>query len=330
MAHHNQYYIVKGSPTAAGQHTEEDALEAAAAAAEESRKREAIHNAALDLHFPHVAYGVLKTTPGRRSTKSALTKYIPPSIPSKRSRSHRVNFNDEDVEKTGVKCAPGHQPNYNGETPFGQYGHTHTVTQNTIEPSEIEDLIANGYLYDEPSKTYYKILPGSKVCQTNSPNIYLTWNEDMGKYCCNAVRDSDEQIMNHSKDNIQRMLESITIDRRSVEDLEFAIDTYLEYYKKVHPANYDDEKTNMTNLKGVFLTELTKREPYVEGNKLKRMTLARANELWDDPPPGPHPEPPPGHPPSKRRRFGGGRTRKRAKKTKKTKKTKRSRSSKRR
>lgn len=325
MAHHNQYYIVKGSPTAAGQHTEEDALEAAAAA-EESRKREASHNAALDLHFPHVAYGVLKTTPGRRSTKSALTMHIPNTTyrasPSNRSR---VNFNDEDVEKTGLKCAPGHQPNYNGETPFGQYGHTHTVTQNTIEPSEIEDLIANGYLYDEPSKTYYKILPGSKVCQTNSPNIYLTWNEANGKYCCNAARDSDEQIMNHSKDNIQRMLESITIDRSSVDGLGFAIDTYLEYYNKVHPDNYDDEKTKMTKLKYVFFTELTKREPYdksVRGERPHHLTSTQANELWGIPPPS-----------NKKQKSSGGRTRKQSKKTKKTKKTmktKRSRSSRRR
>ena len=323
MHRHNRYYIVKGSPTAAGQHTEEDALEAAAAA-EESRKREERHNAALDLHFLHINHRFPNTEFGR-PTKSALTKYIPETTyRASPSKGSRVNFNDEDVEKTGLKCAPGHQPNYNGETPFGQYGHTHTVTKNTIEPSEIAVLDANGYLYDKPSKTYYKIIPGSKVCQTNNPNIYLTWNEAIGKYCCNAVRDSDEQIMNHSKDNIQRMLESITIDRSSADELGFAIDNYLEYYKKLHPDNYDDEKTKMTNLKDVFFTELTNSEisesdKSVRGERPKHLTVAEANKLWGIPPP-----------PSKKQKSSGGMTRKRVKKTKKTKKTKRLRSSRRR
>ena len=152
-----------------------------------------------------------------RIDKSAIRAH-PYKDPTGKS-GRNVIIPDDEVHKDRLKCDDGHQPIYQKDiSPFEEYDH----------------------------------LPSS-VCDHNAPNRYLTWNESKHKYCCASEPDSNEDIMERSKDNIMRMLQSVTINRDSRVLINYAIDKYIEYYKLVHPKqNSEIEKARMIELRDAF------------------------------------------------------------------------------
>ena len=163
---------------------------------------------------------------------------------------HRVRILDEAVNKEGLKCDAGHKPVYdkNSIPLFGEYG-------------------------DEPAA----------ACSNNASNVYLTWDDSKYKYCCASEPDSNEVIMNHSKNNIIRMLQSVAINEKSLEDLEYAIDKYLVYYHRVNPGGYDVEKAHMDKIKGAFLVKLTsgREKKSLRLERERPLTAVEANALWE-------------------------------------------------
>ena len=115
-----------------------------------------------------------------RIGKSAIRThpYNDPNSQSKR----KITFPDDEARNNILKCGAGHQPIYQKDiSPFEEYDHR-----------------------------------PSSVCDHNAPNRYLTWNERKHKYCCASEPDSNEDIMERSKDNIMRMLQSVTINSDSL------------------------------------------------------------------------------------------------------------------
>lgn len=217
-----------------------------------------------------------------RIGKSAIRAhpYNDPKSQSKR----KITFPDYEAHNI-LKCGAGHQPIYQKDiSPFEEYDHR-----------------------------------PSSVCDHNAPNRYLTWNERKHKYCCASEPDSNKVIMERSKDNIMRMLQSVTINSDSLVLINYAIDKYIEYYKRVHPEqNSEIEKARMIELRDAFFVKLTsgREEKSLRAERGQKLTAAQANAMWG----------PPGLGGTKRK----GRRINRTKKIKRTKKTKRSRSGKRR
>jgi hypothetical protein len=201
----------------------------------------------LGFDVKHVSPQSLPTVLGPIG-KSAIRAH-PYKVPNSKS-GRKIEFTDEEVNKNILKCDAGHQPIYQKDvSPFEEYDHR-----------------------------------PSSVCKHNTLNRYLTWNDRKQKYCCASEPDSNEHIMERSKDNIMRMLESVTINSESLHYINHAINKYIEYYKLVHPAeNSEIEKARMIELRDAFVVQLTSgREPKsLRVERARRLTVAEANKAWD-------------------------------------------------
>lgn len=105
---------------------------------------------------------------------------------------------------------------------------------------------------------YYYSQKASDVCTTNAPNLYLTWDNQKYKYCCNPEPDSNEKILKHIKDNIFIMVTTVSIDRKSTESLTQAVKKYLFYFSRLHSAEETEaERRRMSELIRLFTVNLT-------------------------------------------------------------------------
>jgi hypothetical protein len=138
-----------------------------------------------------------------------------------------------------------------------------------------------------PPKTipfsYYSIKPSS-VCGHNPPNLFLTWNNQKYKYCCNSQPDSNEKFLKHCKDIIFSMVSNTSIDYKSTSNLTYAVKKYLHYFNQSHsPAETAEENKKMSDLIRLFTVGLTSTgEPKSDRmERTERLTKHAANSMPD-------------------------------------------------
>ena len=262
MSHERQSYT-EGEHHTVSPHNETD-REAAIEAFRTSAFDEQVQSDALNQSFgarsvspprSHVTLG----TPGRSSLRSDpyARKPLKPQF--------YYLPNGQEYLKSHMQCDPGHSPTFGNSIPFSLYETTHLVKDVTGRRNE---------------------RPGSSACIHNSPNIYLSWDSDKSKYCCNSRPDSNQMIMDKCMQNIKSMLSGVAIDRKSIHLLNHAIAKYLKYFKLEHSSFAEDslvaaEIAKMDRLRRAFETNLEK-EPHAKSKReeIRQLSRPEANALW--------------------------------------------------
>jgi len=146
----------------------------------------------------------------------------------------RIRFS----EPAGIKCEEGKQPKYPPNSiPYGFY------------------------------------LPTvSKAC-TNPPNVFLTWDNQKYKYCCNSEPDSLEKMLKHSKDVLYNMIHSVEINFKSMPELKYAAQKYISLFGKLNtPENTQLESQKINALIQTFFLKIT------PGNQLTDLGIKSLRE----------------------------------------------------
>ena len=168
------------------------------------------------------------------------------------------------AEDLSIKCEAGHVPTYmKGQTPFKAYGLPATYTTNP--------------------------------CKRNGPNMYLSWDNEKSKYCCQSAPDDNDKIMTHALHVIHDMIANVTIDTDKTRDaIEHAKEKYLQYFELVHsdsPDKVNDEKQKINALIAAHMVRLnTTPEQYSKREeRMNRLNAYQANQMpqWSLPPPPP-------------------------------------------
>ena len=168
------------------------------------------------------------------------------------------------AEDLSIKCEKEHVPTYmKGQTPFKAYGLPATCTTNP--------------------------------CKRNGPNMYLSWDNEKSKYCCQSAPDDNDKIMTHALHVIHDMIANVTIDTDKTRDaIEHAKEKYLQYFELVHPdnpGNVNDEKHKINALIAAHMVRLnTTPEQYSKREeRMNRLNAYQANQMpqWSLPPPPP-------------------------------------------
>lgn len=168
------------------------------------------------------------------------------------------------AEDLSIKCEAGHVPTYmKGQTPFKAYGLPATYTTNP--------------------------------CKRNGPNMYLSWDNEKSKYCCQSAPDDNDKIMTHALHVIHDMIANVTIDTDKTRDaIEHAKEKYLQYFELVHPDNpgkVNAEKHKINALIAAHMVRLnTTPEQYSKREeRMNRLNAYQANQMpqWMPPPPPP-------------------------------------------
>jgi hypothetical protein len=172
----------------------------------------------------------------------SIDQYDAPAVAPPRHISEgrtRVRFS----EPMGIKCEEGKQP--------------------IFPPRQIP----YGYYLPTPSK----------AC-TNSPNVFLTWDNEKYKYCCNSEPDSLEKMLKHSKDVLYNMIHSVEINYKSMPDLQYAAQKYMSLFRKLNtPENTQLEIQKINKLIQTFFLKLT------PGNQLTDLGIKSLREEREEP-----------------------------------------------
>lgn len=117
----------------------------------------------------------------------------------------------------------------------------------------------------------------------NPPNVYLTWDNNKYKYCCDENPDPVEKMMKHAKDAIYYLLTNTTVDYKTAENLKYAIQKYMIAYKKLHtPEEVAIEREKTNALVQAFFVKLSRSDEFAEHNeKSQREERAEPMRAWE-------------------------------------------------
>lgn len=121
----------------------------------------------------------------------------------------------------------------------------------------------------------------------NRPNVYLTWDNKKYKYCCDENPDPVAKMMKHAKDAIYYLLTNTTVDYKTVENLKYAMQKYMIFYKKLHtPEEVATEREKTNALLQAFFVKLSRWDEFAEHNeksqreeRAEHMRASDANNL---------------------------------------------------
>ena len=168
------------------------------------------------------------------------------------------------AEDLSIKCEAGHVPIYmKGQTPFKAYGLHATHTTNP--------------------------------CKKNGPNMYLSWDNEKSKYCCQSAPDDNDKIMTHALHVIHDMIANVTIDTdKTRHAIEHAKEKYLQYFELVHsdnPGKVVVERQKIDALIAAHMVRLntTPEQYYKREERVVPLEAYQANQMpqWSSPPPPP-------------------------------------------